>query len=415
MTDTSQPRASISPHIALNVSAFGADTLPLRSSSSAFLAIKVSAITKLFHILWRFTDPMIPAFEDFFEMVRCVWRKLQLYALALLHLWLSTDKQMHNLDEQTLRKKLNGASEPEVLISKRIIFVRHAESQWNVLFNRKGSKVLFLFRLIQAVLREWLLFPVMDSVFLDSPLSTEGTEQAQKLRCKILATQRAFLSEGRGLQDMQLPVDGLNPKKAFCSRKDAQYLLRYLCCAIPKSIVVSSNLRRAINTAAITSASRLAVSGERLHVLSCLQEIGENVDTLALSQAKCVVAPKISMRRKPPASNGVEVMLKSKRESSNFHKTMFDSSENHGNKAILGSAYDRLKHFAMWATQRSENVIVVYGHSLWFQQFCECYLPKDLDHPAKRSKLGNSGVVSFILQQSAEETFHIDAKSFLYH
>nr|CCA15101.1 conserved hypothetical protein [Albugo laibachii Nc14] len=414
MTKLPQARTSVSPHIALNVSAFVADT-SLGSSSSAILAINASTMTKLFQILWRLVDPMIPALQDFFEMVRCVWRKVQLFTLAFLHLWLSTDKQMHSLDEQAAQANLDGSIKPEILGSKRIIFVRHAESQWNVLFNRKESKAVFLFRLIQAVLREWLLFPMMDSIFLDSPLSKEGTEQARKLQCKILATQRAFLSEGRGPQDVQHPTDEMNLKEEFCGRKDDQYLLRFLCCAIPKSIVVSSNLRRAINTAAITSASRLAVSGDRLHVLSCLQEIGENVDTLALSQAKCVVAPKISTRRRHGPPSSIEEMLRFRNETSNSHKTMFDSSENHGNKAILGCAYDRLKHFALWAIQRPESVIVVYGHSLWFQRFCQCYLPKDLDHPAKRSKLGNSGVVSFRLQQSSEETFHIDPDTFSYH
>ena len=50
----------------------------------------------------------------------------------------------------------------------RIIFIRHGESMWNLVFNR-GFGPSFLVRLVKAVLYELYLIPFDDSCFLDSP------------------------------------------------------------------------------------------------------------------------------------------------------------------------------------------------------------------------------------------------------
>ena len=55
-------------------------------------------------------------------------------------------------------------------------------------------------------------------------------------------------------------------------------------------------------------------------------------------------------------------------------------------------------HFAQWALERPEQTIVVGGHSLWFKNFFQLYLPKDVDHPAKKRKIVNCGAVGFSLQ-----------------
>ena len=83
--------------------------------------------------------------------------------------------------------------------SKRIIFIRHGESDWNDVFN-KGFGPSFIFRLVGAIWRETLLMITNDSgkikiniiaiilsttfdcyiypiVFFDSPLNLEGIEQ----------------------------------------------------------------------------------------------------------------------------------------------------------------------------------------------------------------------------------------------
>jgi hypothetical protein len=52
-----------------------------------------------------------------------------------------------------------------------------------------------------------------------------------------------------------------------------------------KSVVVTSNLQRAIETAAIALWGRLQRTGEQVHVLSDLQEVSRNVDTMSLSDS----------------------------------------------------------------------------------------------------------------------------------
>ena len=48
---------------------------------------------------------------------------------------------------------------------------------------------------------------------------------------------------------------------------------------------------------------------------------------------------------------------------------IFNTEGNLGNKPLLGTGQDRLFAFSKWATQdRSEEYVVVAGHSLWFRQ-----------------------------------------------
>jgi hypothetical protein len=58
---------------------------------------------------------------------------------------------------------------------KQIIFIRHGESDWNYIFNKKFDLTLPR-RIFTAIVNEiWLLFEI-DSIFLDSPLNAEGIQ-----------------------------------------------------------------------------------------------------------------------------------------------------------------------------------------------------------------------------------------------
>ncbi|KAF4319447.1 hypothetical protein BBO99_00003475 [Phytophthora kernoviae] len=78
---------------------------------------------------------------------------------------------------------------------------------------------------------------------------------------------------------------------------------------------------------------------------------------------------------------------------------LFNVAESHGNKAVLGSGRDRLQTFAQWVFRQQKDVVVVYGHSLWFRAFCRDFFPHDVHHEAKTIKVSNCGVVTFILQE----------------
>uniref|UniRef100_M4B4F4 Uncharacterized protein n=1 Tax=Hyaloperonospora arabidopsidis (strain Emoy2) TaxID=559515 RepID=M4B4F4_HYAAE len=326
--------------------------------------------------------------------VHIAW-KLQLFSIALLHLLFSSDKQwllrtppaIPAATEPSLTiVPVDAAVDQQVAIvtkHRRVIFVRHAESEWNVVFN-SGFNLRALVRLFRAVLREWLLLPTGDSVFLDSPLSRRGRFQAQQLQEH--AGGISLEGSRHGDQAVAITVAG-GTIGGLCDsllQTDASAWLRYVCCPLPGSVVVTSNLRRTIDTARIASAPRLEVPGERIHVLSCLQEIGRNLDTLAISQPH-TVQPR-------------EVLVKAPRGEKR-HDELFNVAESHGNKTVLGSGRDRLMMFAQWLFKQQKDVAIVYGHSLWFRAFCREFFPHHVYHEAKSAKMRNCGVVTFVLEE----------------
>ncbi|KAL4164965.1 Rhomboid- protein 4 [Phytophthora ramorum] len=325
--------------------------------------------------------------------------KLQLFGVALLHLLFSSDKQWLGsapssqptaADPATVLLVPSAASSSSSVVTKRkrILFVRHAESEWNVVFNR-GLNLRLLVSLMRAVVREWVLLPTGDSVFLDSPLSGRGRFQAQSLqdlvceatlRCGGQATQSPPLAAQPPPQQQQ----SRHTHSHSSHQTEERALLRFLCCPLSGSVVATSNLRRSIDTARIASASRLEAPGQRIHVLSCLQEIGRNVDTLAISEAHAVQPQ--------------EVLAQAPRGEKR-HDELFNVAESHGNKAVLGCGRDHLLTFAHWVFKQQTDVVVVYGHSLWFRAFCREFFPSDVHHEAKSAKMSNCGVVTFVLEE----------------
>ena len=133
---------------------------------------------------------------------------------------------------------------------------------------------------------------------------------------------------------------------------------------------------------------RLERTGEKILILSNLQEISRNIDTQALSYAKSVpdlsrLAHHISTNQRPfdPAK-------------------VFDTKGHSGSKTFAFTGVKRMKAFNEWVFQRPEDTIIVGGHSLWFRYFFQMYLPKSSTHEAKRMKIANSGVVAFTLHRA---------------
>lgn len=96
-------------------------------------------------------------------------RKLEIILYGMVYFFLSKDRKMPkpipNPDLIIQNKNSN-------VTTKQIIFIRHGESDWNLIFNK--SKLLLIPRFILAVGREILKFPTGDSAFYDSPLNLEG-------------------------------------------------------------------------------------------------------------------------------------------------------------------------------------------------------------------------------------------------
>jgi broad specificity phosphatase PhoE len=256
-----------------------------------------------------------------------------------------------------------------VLRTKRLIFLRHGESQWNEVFN-KGFGPSFFLRLAKAFVREIRLLSTRDSVFFDSPINHEGAEQALKVR--------EFLAHRTETPQPEVSV---------------------LRGEVGRTMIVASNLRRCIETTTIAFWDRLERTGESVSILSSLQEISSNVDTIALAG-----------RREIP-----EVPMIEKTMGRKF--LTFDTRYNYGNKPIFGSGVDRLKAFAEWAFTQDVDVIIVGGHSLWCRDFFRTFLPYNRDHISKNAKIKNCGLVALTLQHgrtsSGNDQYRIDPDSIL--
>lgn len=240
----------------------------------------------------------------------------------------------------------------------RLIFVRHGESAWNLIFNI-GPKVLVPFKLVHAVLRETLLFLRLDddSVMYDSPLNEEGLKQARELNDLLETYSGAHLAD---IQAMR---------------------------GVSKSVLCSSNLRRAAQTIVLGLQARLDSSDEKVVCLTSLQEISTNVDTLSITPP-----------HKAPRHLGAGVPARL------AHAGRWDAQMNAGNKRLRGRGLERLQAFAEWASQQDKPV-VVGGHSLFFRGFFREFLPHGANPlGARDTKIANGGVVAFTLERGTVQS-----------
>lgn len=263
--------------------------------------------------------------------------KLRLFAFGALLMVFGRDKRWSS-SARDRHPEITQLAQQRV---KTIYFVRHGESEWNLIFN-KGSKLLLPFKALAALVKETSLFARLDpdSVLYDSPLNQQGLEQAQEIA--------AWLRE--------------NPD------------------ALPRdALVVSSNLRRALQTAVVALQDRLLRTEDVVHVHSSLQEISTNVDTVSILPPNALpTLPRIPDLLQAPAT--------------------FDVSRNRGNKPLRGNGRQRIDEFCRFAFDHvRESNIIVACHSLWARFFFRELLAGD--SVAKRLKIANGGIVSCDLVQ----------------
>ena len=91
---------------------------------------------------------------------------------------------------------------------------------------------------------------------------------------------------------------------------------------------------------------RIKQRKEPLHILSQLQEISTNVDTLALAEP-----------RTAPELPSIEMQLELERDDDPFEPAhVFNVDGNTGNKHVLSTGLTRILEFAEWACERDEEV-----------------------------------------------------------
>jgi len=170
------------------------------------------------------------------------------------------------------------------------------------------------------------------------------------------------------------------------------------------SVLVSSNLRRALSTGTIGFWHRLKRTQEKIHILSCLQEVTVNIDGVALSKP-----------RSSPILSEVELKAVGKSPIEFEYDRYFDCTENAGDKPVNGRGIDRINAFASWVFKREEQTIIAAGHSNYFRYFFQVFLPQSSTHMSKKLKIANGGVIAFDLQEAThpngKTTYIIDESS----
>lgn len=274
----------------------------------------------------------------------------------------------------------------------KVVFIRHGESAWNTVFN-KGSKLLVPLKLARALAAEAALLFDQDSVFIDSPLCDEGIQQAWGLLTFLTSQKTGCLQE----KSDTLPVEKLKVEDlATIIRGDTG-----------RSVVVSSNLRRAISTGALALSARLLQRpDEKIHIMTCLQEISRNVDTLSLT-------PPRALPQVPATEAGLKNMGGLMVE---FYRKRLDAKGNTGNKTRDQRAVKRQEEFNRYLFEeasRQYDTVIVCGHSIFFREFFKSYLPKATEHVAKRKKIVNGGCIAFDIYKSEQNVLRIDPNSIM--
>ncbi|EUD65790.1 hypothetical protein C922_03773 [Plasmodium inui San Antonio 1] len=159
-----------------------------------------------------------------------------------------------------------------------------------------------------------------------------------------------------------------------------------------KSVVLCSDLRRAITTCFIALQDRFKTSDENVYLLKSLQELSRNVDSITLFN---FYHKYVTPKTKNYVSDDVDALIKQKvKVAPQTNKRRF---------------LDTLSYIF----SDPNNIFIIFGHSLWFLSFFRSFL--EPPHKARNHKMKNSSVVVFNISkykdEHGEEQYQIDPDS----
>jgi broad specificity phosphatase PhoE len=312
--------------------------------------------------------------RNFMRKISCVKRGWQHLIFSNISAWKPKQRASDPNDYQWPEAPASEIFKTQ----RRIIFIRHGESDWNKVFNRGIDRGKTLFRMLFYPIFEMLKFPMADSHFFDSPLSDLGRDQCEELAKFVGATQ-----------DIDMSQQGAWKRDAADLRGEPG----------TRSVIVTSQLRRAVSTTTIGLWPRLKRTGERVLLLSSLMEQSRNFDCVPLSVPHEV----------PPLPD-----LADRIDEHPLGWNMFDPSGNTGDKPIRSKekGFKRMEDFIEFCFQPEleGTTIIAVGHSLYYKRFFNCFLPHDLASKAKDCKLHNAAAVGLTLQRQKATSHNADNK-----
>ena len=220
-----------------------------------------------------------------------------------------------------------------------------------------------------------------NSFFVDAPLSEKGLEQVEELRKFLNEVNNPFLTDAEVKTLRTKHVDVLRGDAVDGKTEEAK-----------KSIIVTSNLRRAAHTAAIAFMDRFERTKEKLMVNDALQEMARNVDAFALAGDAFDAVPYTGITNVAKDKGTLKTILE--------ETVKFNVESNAGNKGIRRRGATDCLRVVQWATSPNAvpkecETIIATGHSIYFREFFKLFLPSSSEHDAKSKKIVNCGVIAF--------------------
>lgn len=266
---------------------------------------------------------------------------------------------------------------------KTIIFIRHGRSFWNYMIN--DIDITTPIRIWKCLFKEIQYIPSEKSILFDSPLNQDGIQQAIDQSNKI---KDYIPGDNQFINDVVSVLQGNNTSS---------------------SIIISSTLRRALETVSIALWSRIDKSNERIRMNDSIREISPNLDCKILNNES-----------KIPDMSGSDCLQAHKliahfsRDYGYEPTKIFEPVRKKMNRNRENNQNDQLEVVENLFSLRHE-VIIMCGHSLWFRNFFRNFIGRNINHISKNRKIENCGVVAFKMicgvDESSKIRYQIDHKT----
>jgi len=295
--------------------------------------------------------------------------------------------------------------------TKTLVFIRHGQSEWNHVFNNEGG--FSILRMVKMILMEAVLLMSSKSIFIDSPLTFRGIDEARylqfcitaKRKCKQLDDDEYSKLLSGGLEgdintlsdDQELINEELNYKaKYFRILKGSE-----------KSRIITSDLRRAITTTSIALYDRLKkevqprIRTEKMLLLPFLREASRNVDAFCITPMNSL-----------PDHSLLAYNMESIKEK--FPEVAYIERLETLETKALQNDQDRMNNFIDFIFNSEFDNFIVGGHSHYFREFFKRYLPSQSEHEGKKSKMANAAAVGLEIvkySNTAKPVYQINEES----